>query len=286
VNSNLSATLPRERIGLPLVVFLVFALSWPSTLPQIIASWDGPQSVPGWMRPLQFLLVAPGLVALWAAWMNGGRAGLRRLAGKLVRWRASAGIYFAVLVGPPLLMCAAIAIGNAFGWSHIAMPDAATLAAKVGPTLLVYLILNTEELAWRGYVLPRMQRRWNPLTASLVLGAVWIVFHAPYFLMRGGHPGGFTPLLFVLALMPVSVLLARTCNATLGSVLLPHLLHQSINAWAESLPFLPRFAGTSVPLEIGIALATVVTIVAIVVRPPMWTRENACTDSPRSDQPG
>jgi membrane protease YdiL (CAAX protease family) len=175
-------------------------------------------------------------------------------------------------------MLASIAIGNALGWSHVAMPDASTIAANALPTLLVYLVLNTEELAWRGYVLPRMQRRWNPLVASLVLGAIWITFHAPYFLMRGGHPGGFTPLLFVLALLPVSVLLARTCNATLGSVLLPHLLHQSINAWAESLPFLPRFAGTQVPVMTGIVMVTAIAVAAVLARPPMWMRSGACTD--------
>ncbi|MFO1507280.1 MAG: hypothetical protein U1F23_09490 [Lysobacterales bacterium] len=48
----------------------------------------------------------------------------------------------------------------------------------------------------------------------------------------------------MLSLLPFSVLLTRTFNAAAGSVLLPHLLHQSINSWGEALPFLlRRFAG-------------------------------------------
>ena len=39
-----------------------------------------------------------------------------------------------------------------------------------------------------------------------------------------------------------------------GSVLLPHLFHQSINAWAEAVPALPRFSHTTVPLAISAAL--------------------------------
>ncbi|HEU4664323.1 MAG TPA: CPBP family intramembrane glutamic endopeptidase [Dokdonella sp.] len=272
MTSPLVVQAPRERVGLPLMIALVFLLSWPSTIPQVVASWRGAAAVPGWMRWLQLLLVAPGLVAIWAAWANGGGAGARALLGRLLRWRARASVYAAVLLGPPIVMLASIAASRMLGFAGPALPDAGTVAAAFGPTFLVYLLLNTEELAWRGYVLPRLQARWTPLRAALVLGAVWIVFHAPYFFMQGGHPGGYTPWLFVLQLLPVSILLARTFNASAGSVLLPHLLHQSINAWAEALPFLPRFAGSMAPVVASIVIAFAIAGLAIAARPPMWRR--------------
>lgn len=272
MNSPLVVQAPRERVGLPLMIALVFLLSWPSTIPQIVASWQGAAAVPGWMRWLQLLLIAPGLVAVWAAWVNGGGAGARELLGRLLRWRARTTVYAAVLLGPPAVMLASIAASRALGFAVPALPDAGAIAAAFGPTFLVYLLLNTEELAWRGYVLPRLQARWTPLRAALVLGVVWIVFHAPYFFMHGGHPGGYTPLLFVLQLLPVSILLARTFNASAGSVLLPHLLHQSTNAWAEALPFLPRFAGNTAPVVASIVIAFVIAGLAIAAKPPMWRR--------------
>ncbi len=262
----------RDRIPLPIVIVLIFVISWPSTVPQIVASWQGAQAVPGWMRWLQLLLIAPGLVALWAAWMNGGRAGFVHLLRRIVRWRASLAVYAAVLLGPPVVVFASLFASNLLGYTQVAMPDAGTILAAFLPTFLVYLLLNTEELAWRGYVLPRMQRRWSPLVAALVLGIIWIAFHTPYFFMRGGHPGGWTPALFVLVLLPVSILLARTFNATGGSVLLCHLLHQSINAWAEAVPFLPRFAHSHAPVAISAAIVIVIGLIAVAIRPPMWRR--------------
>lgn len=259
-----------ERLPLAAVIVAIFVVSWIGTVPQVMASWGGAKAVPGYVKLLQLFILAPGIVALWAAWMNGGWAGLRQLLGRVVRWRAAWWIYAAVLLGPQAVVLASVLMSNTLGFTAPALPGPAQALGAFAPTFLVYLLLNTEELAWRGYVLPRMQSRWNPLVAALVLGVIWALFHLPYFFMKGGHPGGFTPLLFLLSLLPFSLLLTRTFNATAGSVLLPHLLHQSINSWAESLPFLPRFAHSGAPLTIGVAIVIVLSAIVVVVRPPMW----------------
>ena len=262
----------KERLPLAAVIITIFVVSWIGTVPQVMASWVGAEAVPGYIKLLQIFILAPGIVAMWAAWMNGGRTDLRQLLGRVVRWRATWWIYAAVLLGPPAVVLASVLMSNALGFTALALPAPATALATFAPTFLVYLLLNTEELAWRGYVLPRMQSRWSPLVAALVLGAIWTLFHMPYFFMKGGHPGGFTPLLFLLMLLPFSVLLTRTFNATAGSVLLPHLLHQSINSWGESLPFLPRFAHSLAPLTISVAILIVLSALVAVVRPPMWLK--------------
>lgn len=271
--STPTVTLPnREHLHLATVIVAIFALSWIGTIPQVMASWVGAKAVPGYVRLLQLFILAPGLVALWAAWINGGRAGFRQLLGRLLRWRAAWWIYAGVLLGPPAVAVVSILISNALGYTVLTLPAPAKALAAFAPVFLVYLLLNTEELAWRGYVLPRMQARWSPLVAALVLGVIWTLFHTPYFLMKGGHPGGYTPLLFTLSLLPFSVLLTRTFNATAGSVLLPHLLHQSINSWAEALPFLPRFAGSAAPVAISVVILLALAALAVVTRPPMWLK--------------
>ena len=42
-----------------------------------------------------------------------------------------------------------------------------------------------EEIGWRGYLLDRLQERWNALTASLVLGLVCWTWHLPLFVLPG-----------------------------------------------------------------------------------------------------
>jgi membrane protease YdiL (CAAX protease family) len=272
IRNDRAAAAMCERFGLPVVIAAIFALSWIGTIPQLLASWHGASSLSLPLQLLQPFILAPGLVALGAAWLNGGWLACRHLLGRLLRWRATPFLYAAVLVGPPALMLGSILLSNALGYTALRLPAASDALAAFMPNFLVYLLLNTEELTWRGYVLPRMQRCWNPLLAALVLGVIWTAFHVPYFFMKGGHPGGYTPLLFVVSLLPMSVLLTRTFNAAAGSVLLPHLLHQSVNAWAEALPYLPRFTGSNAPVAISVAIAFALAVFAIVAWPSMWTR--------------
>lgn len=47
-----------------------------------------------------------------------------------------------------------------------------------------------EELAWRGYVLDRLQARQNPLAASLIIGVAWTLWHLPLVFIRGSYQHG------------------------------------------------------------------------------------------------
>jgi membrane protease YdiL (CAAX protease family) len=39
-----------------------------------------------------------------------------------------------------------------------------------------------EEIGWRGYALPRLQKGHSALSATLILGVMWVVWHVPFLL--------------------------------------------------------------------------------------------------------
>ncbi len=45
-----------------------------------------------------------------------------------------------------------------------------------------------EEVSWQGYAIGRLQARWNALTASIVLGIVWTLWHIIPFVQMGRTP--------------------------------------------------------------------------------------------------
>jgi uncharacterized protein len=91
----------------------------------------------------------------------------------------------------------------------------------------------TEEPGWRGFLLPRLQSKYAPLTAVLIVGAIWATWHLPLLL---SDPADQRPAQqFVAMVLAQSVVFAWVYNGTRGSVLLVFLMHGSANTIAKFL---------------------------------------------------
>ena len=95
-----------------------------------------------------------------------------------------------------------------------------------------------EEIGWRGYLLDRLQLRFEALGASVVLGAAWIAWHVPLFFMTGYYAragGAPDPLPFGVMILLGSVLYTWIHNNTHGSVFAAVLFHFAGNFTGELL---------------------------------------------------
>ena len=89
-----------------------------------------------------------------------------------------------------------------------------------------------EEVGWRGFALPRMQRLYGPVVGTLILGALWGVWHLPFFfgpLAQTGPDATFASasialVEFSIGLMGLSVVMTWVLNNCGGSTLLAILL--------------------------------------------------------------
>jgi membrane protease YdiL (CAAX protease family) len=85
-----------------------------------------------------------------------------------------------------------------------------------------------EELGWRGFALPHLQRHYSALVSSLITGLVWAFWHFPNFL-------AFTPSMlaaFVPKVIAMSLIFTWVYNSTGGSLFAVVLLHGAIIASA------------------------------------------------------
>jgi membrane protease YdiL (CAAX protease family) len=86
-----------------------------------------------------------------------------------------------------------------------------------------------EEPGWRGWVLPKLEKKYGSIIASIIIGIVWGFWHVPlYFtgLYAGGLEGMLGRLLWTI---PLSLILTWVYKHTHGSLLISVLLHTSIN---------------------------------------------------------
>jgi uncharacterized protein len=160
-----------------------------------------------------------------------GRSGIRRILSSLKQWRAHPKWYLFVIVTPTVLGLAATYGTRLFGSSSAAMPgpsSAFEFIVLIPIQILVGGALG-EELGWRGYVLPALQRRHRPLVAVLILGVGHVVWHVPLFFTS--EPTPYVP--FTVELLAGGVVLAWIMNST-GRITLAILLHGVHNATQDA----------------------------------------------------
>ncbi|MGM0604830.1 MAG: CPBP family intramembrane glutamic endopeptidase [Halobacteriota archaeon] len=121
-----------------------------------------------------------------------------------------------------------------------------------------------EEPGWRGFAQPHLNDRYDALTASLIIGVVWAVWHLPYFLIPFAPHSEFTVVNqagWFLGIVLLSVILGWAYNNT-GSVLIAMVLHAMVNTADILLPLAPdQLVVDDVVVETAVATVTVTQLV-------------------------
>jgi hypothetical protein len=233
-----TGALVRERATLPVFLLLAFGVTWAVWVPRALESagvldsrWASGLGA-GWAY-------GPAIAAvLTAAWA--GRPALRELGARLTRWRVGVRWWAVVLAGPAVLWAATAGLHVLLGGDAAAVRPQAVEAGPAGLVLLFLVLALTdglgEELGWRGFALPRLLRRCGPVVASLLLGVVWAVWHAPLYWTSGVMLQG-TPVWLLLVQLPAcAVSYTWVFLHTGGSVLPAVALHSALNLFGILLP--------------------------------------------------
>ena len=208
----------------PLILFFIAAFVlpwfvWGTTIAQDagLTRWHVPESLAFW---LGLPIATYGTAAL-----TGGWPAVKDLLLRLIRVKVS-WVWYVVAVGLPVAMGAVlVGVGQLIG-----RPAQVGVLVPAG-ALAVALLINTwewlitEETAWRGYALPRLQRRFDPLTASLVLGLLWGLWHLPLFFITDSFQSRIPFVGFLLSTVATAVVIGWVYNRALGSVLIVALFH-------------------------------------------------------------
>lgn len=159
------------------------------------------------------------------------------------RWVAAA------LLVHPIILFVTIALDSGLGGK----PEiqTATLTDPVAMMSLVFFVFIfgplPEEMGWRGVGFETLLRRFNALSASLLLGTAWAAWHIPLFLIDGTFQNqlGFGSIrfwLFLASNVPLTVIITWVYNHTDRSILSAALVHFSGNIIGALLTKTDRFA--------------------------------------------
>jgi uncharacterized protein len=219
----------------------------------------------------------PTVAAVTVVGMTSGYGGLRAWLGKCLQWRNRWGWMTLAFLVPLAVLTLAAAMHMVLGGSVAAPPNAGRVALLLANFGLVFLVGGPlgEELGWRGYAQPAMQERMGWRTCSLVLGAVWGVWHLPLFFLAGSSQNQGSILAFFVLIVATSVFYTWLFNRSVGSVVPALLLHTASNSWPSVVPILPSDAEQRPYLF----------VVALVVTAAIWLLARRDDISPQKGRP-
>jgi membrane protease YdiL (CAAX protease family) len=200
------------------------------------------------------------LAAVVISSIQSSRQAVRDLAAPITRWRVGVTWYLIALGLWPLIVLAGNAIAQYLNMtisSNPTWPNHPILLVIAESFIWFFLFggpLN-EEPGWRGFAMPRLQRQFSPLVASLILGTLWGLWHIPLHLM-GIYYGGAWGAIIRIQEIPRTILFTWIYNRTKGSLLIPLLFHTAINTTSI---FLPRSFGVVLVICTLIAITVVIT---------------------------
>ena len=184
-----------------------------------------------WIYPLLHLspliglagLFGPALAAIIMAAITDGKPGVKALLSRTVRWRVGLPWYVVALGLPTLLSLATAGLSVVFGAGVLQFGQLSVL------DFVVFVLVVGEELGWRGYALPKLLETRSALTASVILGVLWGLWHLPTFFSSSAPQQGLPIVAFVLMTIEYSIIMSWIYLHTRGSVLIATLCHGAIN---------------------------------------------------------
>jgi uncharacterized protein len=254
-----------QRHALLIGIILMFLLTWPVDLAN------------AGLLPFQVPLAAAIFVgygfviaSLLMTGLTLGRDGVIRLLRRFLIWRVGWNWYAVAFLLIPTLSLVGLLLDawlrqTPLDFSRVLAYEmfgpSVNLLLLVVPFFLFDAIANGEEIGWRGYILPRLQVKQSALTASLIIGLLWGIWHIPKFL---GHWDSVAFAWFMVDVMAKSVLLAWMYNNTKGSLLLVTLFHASFNTVGVFLPVANTITDGNLSARIIITLLEVMVAVVVI----------------------
>ncbi|MDI6711976.1 MAG: type II CAAX endopeptidase family protein [Anaerosomatales bacterium] len=212
---------------------LAFGISWLGWMPMVLGSHGvAPFDHPGFQMLLVLPAVGPAAAAVIVTRAAYGKAQSDTLLKALVQWRGSLGWCLSAVLSPIGLLLLARVMTGLLGLPVTQPAPQGELLPVALAAFATSLLSNPwEEVGWRGFALPHLQKRHTALVATLVVGALWGLWHLPLFFWKGNPISLQPPLPWFIGTVAIAFVYTWLYNSSGGSLLPPALFHVTLNTF-------------------------------------------------------
>ena len=251
----------KNRKDLLFFFLIAFLWMWGMNLPRLMAAF-GWITLPSFLSTLLGYLAvfAPGVAAFVLTGIREGREGMKSL------WRRGWKLNFRKVWLIPAIVLMPVAgvltllflrvLDAPVAWEYGLSPR------MIAPIFLLIWLLGAipEEFGWRGYALPRLLQGFSPITASLILGATWGLWHLPLHFIPGTTQAAIPFWEYFLQTIELTVIYTWLYLGTGGSVFIAGFFHAMGNITGAVIPYWTSTTGRYVSFLILLVPAVWIVI--------------------------
>ncbi len=261
----------------PIASFLAlfYGLGWACFIPSLLGNQGFgiiKADIP--LDPFRFLsIVFFALVPFIVTRIVGGPGSAGRLFRQVRHVRVGPQWYVVAFFGPPAaLFVVAVLLKGLAPIAGLAANVASIPTEFILGVFVLALVGNLwEETSWSGFVTARLQARYGPLRASLIVAPLFGLYHLPLFFIIGGLGDSpdrlpiaqfplYATFLLIVFSGPMRILLTWVYNSTGHSIPVVALFHASINATGGAAILAMFFGGID-----GVLLYAALAVFALIV---------------------
>jgi len=212
-------------------ILITFSFSWLFWLPSFLASFGVFPHQPIYNLLLVIGSFGPFIAGFILTFIDGGIEGVKSLWRK--GWHCEKKLYMLISLALIPLICLFSLLGASI-FDGTSLNDY-LYQYNYGQILTEVVIMFffggpfQEEFGWRGYALNSLQLKMNAFESSLVLGAIWSIWHFPLFIIPGTVKTNQSFYSFTISIIALSIIFTWLHNSTNGSILVAMLFHTTIN---------------------------------------------------------
>lgn len=184
----------------------------------------------------------PSIMGIALTGYFGGVRKIKQLLKKLTNWKFNIIIYLLSLITLNAQLFLSYFIFSAIGFNIKVFANSSFQGFKTDSVLGIFALFIVivlfggplqEEFGWRGFLLPRLQKKFHPVYSAVIVGVVWSLWHLPMFFISGTGYNNF--LIYMVETIILSIEITWIYNKTNGSLLFPVLIHGIDNTYGVVL---------------------------------------------------
>ncbi len=202
----------------------------------ILISW-----FPWYTNGSGFFVFGPSIAGVIIIALTKGKEGLEDLTQRALRWRVGFRWWGVALFFTGFIGLIAVLLNTFLGGEFPSFRFIREEWHLIPVFFFITLVGGPlgEEFGWRGFALPNLQKTKGAISASVIIGVIWALWHLPFFFQEGSihHQMGFRFLpLYILGEIVLSIIMTWVYNKTGNSLLVGGIiLHNADNLWATLL---------------------------------------------------